>query len=54
METVAPTIALTADMVKPIVDAVSSNIGILVPVGIGILAVMVGVNLIPRVVYKFL
>lgn len=54
METVTPIIGITADMVKPITTAVTSNIGILVPVGIGILAIMIGVNLIPRIVYKFL
>lgn len=45
---------ITAEMVAPITSAVTSNIGILVPVGIGILSIMVGVNLIPRIVYKFL
>lgn len=45
---------ITAEMVAPITDAVASNMGVLVPVGIGILSIMVGVNLIPRIVYKFL
>ena len=41
-------------VVQPIADAISSNVGTLLPVGIGIMAVMVGVSLIPRIVYKFL
>lgn len=45
---------ITADMLKPITDAVSSNIGVLLPVGLSIMGIMVGVNLIPRIVYKFL
>lgn len=45
---------ITAEMLKPITDAVSSNIGVLLPVGLSIMGIMVGVNLIPRIVYKFL
>lgn len=45
---------ITADMLVPITTAVTNNIGVLVPVGISILGIMVGVNLIPRIVYKFL
>lgn len=45
---------ITADMLAPITAAVTNNIGVLVPVGISILGIMVGVNLIPRIVYKFL
>lgn len=45
---------ITADMLAPITTAVTSNIEVLVPVGIGILGIMIGVNLIPRIVYKFL
>ena len=45
---------LTADLLKPISTAVTTNVNLLVPVGIGIMALMVGVGLIPRIVYKFL
>lgn len=45
---------ITSAMVKPIVTAVTDNSGVLIPVGIGIMAVMIGVSLIPRIVYKFL
>lgn len=45
---------ITAEMLAPITTAVTNNISVLVPVGIGILGIMVGVNLIPRIVYKFL
>lgn len=46
--------AITAEMVKPITDALSSGLTTLVPIGIGIMAVMIGVSLIPRIIYKFL
>lgn len=45
---------ITADMLKPITEALTANIGTLVPVGVTILGAMVGVSLIPKIVYKFL
>lgn len=45
---------VTAEMLAPITTAVTSNLNLLVPVGIGIMGLMVGVSLIPRIVYKFL
>lgn len=45
---------LTAELLEPITEGVSANLTLLVPVGIGIMALMVGVGLIPRIVYKFL
>jgi hypothetical protein len=44
---------VTAEMLEPITDAVTSNLGVLLPVGIGIMAIMVGVALIPRIIWKF-
>lgn len=45
---------ITAELVKPITDAISSGLTTLVPIGIGIMAVMIGIGLIPRIIYKFL
>lgn len=45
---------LSADMLAPITSAVTSNLTTLVPIGIGIMGAMIGVSLIPRIVYKFL
>lgn len=46
--------AITAELVKPITDAISSGLTTLVPVGIGVMATFVGISLIPRIIYKFL
>lgn len=40
-------LTLTADMLKPVTDAIQSNLSVLLPVGITILAIMIGVSLIP-------
>jgi hypothetical protein len=45
---------ITAEMLAPITTALTSNLNVLLPVGIGIMGVMIGVSLIPRIVYKFL
>lgn len=46
-------VTLTADMFKPLTDAITTNLGVLLPVGITIMGIMIGVSLIPRIVYKF-
>ncbi len=45
---------ITAELVKPVTDAISSGLTTLVPVGIGIMATFIGLSLIPRIIYKFL
>ena len=45
---------LTSSMLDGVTDMITSNLGVLLPVGITILGIMVGVSLIPRIVYKFL
>lgn len=45
---------VTAEMLAPITTTLTSNLDVLVPVGIGIMGTMIGVGLIPRIVYKFL
>lgn len=47
-------LTLTTEILEPITDAITSNLGTLLPVGITIMAIMIGVSLIPRIVYKFL
>lgn len=45
---------ITSDMLAPITSTVGTNISVLTPVGIGIMGMMIGVSLVPRVIYKFL
>lgn len=47
-------IAITSDMLQPIVTTLTTNLDVLLPVGISIMGIMIGVSLIPRIVYKFL
>lgn len=45
---------VSAEMLAPITEALTSNLNILLPVGLSIMGTMIGVSLIPRIVYKFL
>lgn len=45
---------VTADMFSGLTSAISSNAAVIVPVGVGIMAIMVAVSVIPRILYKFL
>lgn len=45
---------LTSVMLQPITEAITTNLGVLLPVGLGIMGTMIGISLIPRIVYKFL
>lgn len=47
-------VVVTSEMLAPITAGLSSNLAVLLPVGITIMGVMIGVSLIPRIVYKFL
>lgn len=46
--------SITAELIKPIETAFSSGLTTLVPVGLTIMGAMVGISLIPRIIYKFL
>ncbi len=44
---------LTADMLAPLVENVSSAVGVIAPVGLSIMAIMLGITIVPRIIYKF-
>ncbi len=47
------TAVVTSGMVQPILDQVSATIPVLLPVGLGIMALVIGVSLVPRIIHKF-
>lgn len=46
-------VVVTSDMLADLTATITENLEVLLPVGITILAVMIGVSLIPRIIYKF-
>ena len=47
-------LTLTAEMFENLTGTITTNLGVLLPVGLTIMGIMVCVSLIPRIVYKFL
>lgn len=45
---------VTTEMLKPITDNISANLGVILPVGMGIMGTFIGIKLIPKLIYKFL
>lgn len=46
-------VAITTEMLTPIIDGVTANIGVILPIAIGIFAIMIGLNLVPKLIRKF-
>lgn len=45
---------ITTEMLAPVTSAISSGLTTLVPIGLTVMAAMIGISLIPRIIYKFL
>lgn len=48
-----PTATITEAMLQPLVDGVTANVGVILPVGLGLFAIFLGISLIPRLIKKF-
>lgn len=48
-----PTIAITQDMLTPLVEGVVANIGVVLPVGLGLFAIMLGIRILPGLISRF-
>ena len=44
---------ITPEMLEPLMDGITANIGVLLPWGLGIFAIFIGISLIPRIVRRF-
>ena len=54
MEGATTAFAVTAAMIEPITTSITTSVENMLPACLGVLAVMVGIGLIPRLIYKFL
>lgn len=48
-----PTFTITQDMLSPLVTGITSNIGVILPVGLAIFAIILGIRLIPGMISSF-
>ena len=47
-------LVLESSQFTGLTDTITSNLDVLIPVGLTIMGIMIAVSLIPRIVYKFL
>lgn len=45
--------AITSDMLSPVLEGVTANIGVILPIGIGLFAICLGIRFIPRIFKMF-
>jgi len=48
-----PSISITTDMLTPLVEGVMSNVQVILPVGLGLFAIFLGIRIIPGLISKF-
>lgn len=48
-----PTFTITQDMLTPVVTGITSNIGVILPVGLALFAIIIGIRLIPGMLSSF-
>ena len=48
-----PTVNITTDMLTPLVQGIVDNISAILPVGLGIFAVFLGIRIIPSLISRF-
>lgn len=46
-------LTLTSTMFEPLLATITSNLGVLLPIGLTLMGIMIAVALIPRIIYKF-
>lgn len=44
---------VTADMFTGLTSAVTDNAEVLIPVGVGVMAILLGIRMIPRILHTF-
>ena len=49
-----PSFSITEEMLSPLVEGVMSNIQVILPIGLGLFAVFLGIRIIPGLISRFM
>lgn len=49
----SPSFAITSDMLAPLTEGVTANVGVILPIGLGMFGMFLGIKLIPKLIKKF-
>lgn len=52
LATVTPTI--TTEMLQPLVDGVVANVGVVLPIGLTLFALFIGIRIVPNLIGRFI
>lgn len=44
---------LTAEMFAPLLSTITTNVGVLLPIGLTVMGIFVAISLIPKIFYRF-
>lgn len=47
-------LGITAAMLQPVMDYLKEAVSVSVPIGIGVMAILIGVGFVPKIVHKFI
>lgn len=48
-----PKINITTQMLQPLVEGIVANVNVVLPVGLGIMGLMIGIRIIPALIRRF-
>ena len=48
-----PKINITTQMLQPLVEGIVANVNVVLPVGLGIMGLMIGIRIIPSLIRRF-
>ena len=49
-----PTLSITEEMLEPLIQGVIANVTVILPIGLGLMAVFLGIRIIPGLVSRFM
>lgn len=48
-----PTLSITEEMLEPLIQGVIANVTVILPIGLGLMAVFLGIRIIPGLISRF-
>ena len=48
-----PTLSITEEMLEPLIQGVIDNVTVILPIGLGLMAIFLGIRIIPGLISRF-
>lgn len=53
VESSSPSVVVTEEMLQPVINGVTGNVSVILPVGIIIFGILLGIGFVPKIIKKF-